>query len=121
MSLKDFLRDTLELGRDDLFKVDVKESFSFFNTDAHHVETVMETLNNLRIDGRKINVEISKTDGAKNEFRRDHNGRGKRKFDGKPENQKEKRFSREKSSENKSGRKKDFKPAFEKAKRSRRS
>ena len=30
MSLKDFLRDSLELRQDDIFKVDVKDSFSFF-------------------------------------------------------------------------------------------
>src|SRR5699024_2377545 len=36
MSLKDFLRDLLELGRDDVYKVDVKGSFSFFNTDEKH-------------------------------------------------------------------------------------
>jgi ATP-dependent RNA helicase DeaD len=29
MQLKDFLKETLELGRDDVFKVDVKEGFSF--------------------------------------------------------------------------------------------
>ena len=33
MKLKDFLKDILDLGRDDVFKVDVKESFSFFNTE----------------------------------------------------------------------------------------
>jgi len=60
MSLKDFLRDTLELGKDDVFKVDVKEGFSFFSTDAHLAERVTETLNNITLDGRRINVEISK-------------------------------------------------------------
>jgi ATP-dependent RNA helicase DeaD len=30
MSMKDFLRDALQLGQDDVFKVDVKDSFSFF-------------------------------------------------------------------------------------------
>jgi len=29
MQLKDFLKETLDLGRDDVFKVDVKEGFSF--------------------------------------------------------------------------------------------
>jgi ATP-dependent RNA helicase DeaD len=38
MRLKDFLKETLELGRDDVFKVDCKESFSFFNTDEAHKE-----------------------------------------------------------------------------------
>lgn len=76
MSLKDFLRDTLELGRDDVYKVDVKEGFSFFNTDAEHSDRVMEMLNQIHLEGRKINVEISKNEGSsRNSGRRDHNGR----------------------------------------------
>jgi ATP-dependent RNA helicase DeaD len=76
MSLKDFLRDTLGLGRDDVFKVDVKEGFSFFNTDAEHSEKVLDILNSFQMEGRKINVEISKNDGRDtNSGRRDHNGR----------------------------------------------
>ncbi|HQX03308.1 MAG TPA: DEAD/DEAH box helicase [Flavobacterium sp.] len=72
MQLKDFLRDTLELGREDVYKVDVKEGFSFFNTDAEHADKVMDVLNGMLLEGRKINVEISKNDGG---GRRDHNGR----------------------------------------------
>ncbi|MDC1321611.1 DEAD/DEAH box helicase, partial [Flavobacteriaceae bacterium] len=41
MSLKDFLKDVLELGKDDVFKVDVKESFSFFNTEEVHKEKIL--------------------------------------------------------------------------------
>jgi ATP-dependent RNA helicase DeaD len=73
MQLKDFLKETLALGRDDVYKVDVKEGFSFFNTDSEHSDKVMEILNNTQIEGRKINVEISKNDGG---GRRDHNNRG---------------------------------------------
>jgi len=76
MSLKDFLRDTLDLGRDDLFKVDVKEGFSFFNTDAAHSERIIEILNNMSHEGRQVNVEISTSGGGSG--RRDHNGRGGR-------------------------------------------
>lgn len=72
MQLKDFLKETLDLGRDDVFKVDVKEGFSFFNTDAEHTDKVMEVLNGYDLNGRRINVEISKNDGG---GRRDHNGR----------------------------------------------
>jgi ATP-dependent RNA helicase DeaD len=76
MSLKDFLRDTLSLGRDEVYKVDVKEGFSFFNTDAEHSERVLEVLNSFQLEGRRINVEISKNDGGdRNSGRRDHNGR----------------------------------------------
>ena len=72
MTLKDYLRDTLQVGQDDVFKVDCKEGFSFFNTNADLAEKVMEVLNAVNINGRKINVEISKNDGG---GRRDHNGR----------------------------------------------
>jgi len=76
MSLKDFLRDTLSLGRDEVYKVDVKEGFSFFNTDAEHSEKVLDILNSFQLEGRRINVEISKNDGGeRNSGRRDHNGR----------------------------------------------
>jgi ATP-dependent RNA helicase DeaD len=72
MTLKDYLKETLDLGRDDVFKVDVKEGFSFFNTNPEFTDKVMDTLNNVTLEGRRINVEISKNDGG---GRRDHNGR----------------------------------------------
>ncbi len=76
MQLKDFLKETLDLGRDDVFKVDVKEGFSFFNTDSQFSEKVMETLNGYDLNGRRINVEISKNNGGgRSNNRRDHNGR----------------------------------------------
>src|SRR5690554_7070464 len=59
MSLKDFLKATLDLGRDDVYKVDVKEGFSFFNTDEKHSEKVMSILNSIQHEGRRVNVEIS--------------------------------------------------------------
>ena len=79
MTLKDFLKETLDLGRDDVFKVDVKEGFSFFNTDAEHTDKVMDILNNVQLEGRRINVELSKNDGG---GRRDHNGRSSGGFGG---------------------------------------
>ncbi|MBP6373451.1 MAG: DEAD/DEAH box helicase [Flavobacterium sp.] len=76
MQLKDFLKETLELGRDDVFKVDVKEGFSFFNTDGEHTDKVMSILNGFSLNGRRINVEISKNEGSgPSSGRRDHNGR----------------------------------------------
>ena len=79
MSLKDYLKETLDLGRDDVFKVDVKEGFSFFNTEPEHTDKVMDILNNVQLEGRRINVEISKNDGG---GRRDHNGRNSGGFGG---------------------------------------
>ena len=58
-TLKDFLKATLNLGRDDVFKVDVKNSFSFFNTEADQVDLVMSTFADFKMDSRFINVEIS--------------------------------------------------------------
>ena len=58
-TLKDFLKATLNLGRDDVFKVDVKNSFSFFNTEADQADLVMSTFADFKMDGRFINVEIS--------------------------------------------------------------
>jgi len=64
MTLKDFLRDTVNLGQDDIFKVDVKESFSFFNTDASATEAILKTFTEFKVDGRFVNVEVSKSPGG---------------------------------------------------------
>ncbi len=65
MSLKDFLRDLLQLGKDDVYKVDVKDSFSFFNTDEQHQEMVLEVFKDYKLHGRQISVEVSKDSGRK--------------------------------------------------------
>ena len=59
MSLKDFLRSILELGRDDIFKVDVLDNFSFFNANEEHRELIKDRFSNFRYEGRMIQVEIS--------------------------------------------------------------
>ena len=59
MKLKDFIRDTLQLSQDDVFKVDVKDSFAFFNTDNNHKSKVLEFFKDFKQDGRFINVEIT--------------------------------------------------------------
>lgn len=64
MSLKDFIRDTVGLGQDDIFKVDVKDSFSFFNTDAVVTEKILSTFTEFKVDGRFVNVEVSKSPGG---------------------------------------------------------
>jgi ATP-dependent RNA helicase DeaD len=74
MKLKDFLKEVLELGRDDVFKVDVKESFSFFNTEKEHQEKVLAFFTDFKHDGRFVNVEISEDKGrgtSRNKRRRD--------------------------------------------------
>jgi len=64
MSLKDFLRETLELGKDDVFKVDVKDSFSFFNTEKKEQEKVLAFFTDFKQNGRFINVEITENKGG---------------------------------------------------------
>ena len=59
MKLKDFIRDTLQFNQDDVFKVDVKDSFAFFNTDNNHKSKVLEFFKDFKQDGRFINVEIT--------------------------------------------------------------
>jgi len=63
MSLKDFLKDVLELGRDDVYKVDVKESFSFFNTDKETQQKVLDFFTDFKHNGRFVNVEVSEDKG----------------------------------------------------------
>jgi ATP-dependent RNA helicase DeaD len=64
MKLKDFLKDVLDLGRDDVFKVDVKESFSFFNTEKESQEKVLAFFTDYKHDGRFVNVEVSEDRGG---------------------------------------------------------
>ncbi|MBT8260101.1 MAG: DEAD/DEAH box helicase, partial [Bacteroidia bacterium] len=63
MKLKDFLKEVLELGKDDVFKVDVKDSFSFFNTETKEQEKVFEVFKEMTYDGRNVNVEITEDKG----------------------------------------------------------
>ncbi|AKA33732.1 DEAD/DEAH box helicase [Flagellimonas lutaonensis] len=77
MSLKDFLRDTLGLDKDDVYRVDTKDSFSFFNTDDTMTPLVLETFKDFQVNGRYINVEVSKSPGRGSGRKKDKN-RGRR-------------------------------------------
>jgi len=89
MSLKDFLKDVLELGRDDVFKVDVKESFSFFNTNKETQQKVLDFFTDFKHNGRFVNVEVSEDKGrsrnrgrgGRRDDRRGGGGGGKRRDD----------------------------------------
>jgi len=61
MSLKDFLRDTLHIGKDDVYRVDVKDSFSFFNTNPELRDLILNTFKEFKVNGRFVNVEESKS------------------------------------------------------------
>ncbi|MEC8829784.1 MAG: DEAD/DEAH box helicase [Bacteroidota bacterium] len=76
MQMKDFLRDSLGLSQGDVFKVDVKDSFSFFNTEISHMPKVLEFFNDFKLNGRYINVEISEKKDRSHQRRR-----GKQKHD----------------------------------------
>ena len=78
MKLKDFLKEVLELGRDDVFKVDVKESFSFFNTEKESQEKVLAFFTDYKHDGRFVNVEVSEDKGGGGRSRGGRSGGGRR-------------------------------------------
>jgi len=88
-SLKDFLREALGLTRDEVSRVDVKNSFSFFNTDTTERERVFEVFSDFKYQGRNINVEVTKNSGGRQKKRsgkyknkrspRRSSGKGKRK------------------------------------------
>ena len=110
-TLKDFLKATLNLGRDDVFKVDVKNSFSFFNTEADQADLVMSTFADFRMDGRFINVEISDK-GAGRSRGDKKGGEGRRKGEDKKKGEKkgEKKSRKQKTVE-------AFEQAFKKKKK----
>ncbi len=87
MKLKDFLKEVLELGRDDVFKVDVKESFSFFTTEKGLQEKVLAFFTNFKHEGRFVNVEVSEDKGrgtSRNKRRSGGSGFGGKRRDDKP-------------------------------------
>ena len=83
MKLKDFLKEVLELGRDDVFKVDVKDSFSFFNTEKDIQEKVLAFFTDFKHDGRFVNVEVSEDKGGRSRGGR-RDGGNRRRNDSKP-------------------------------------
>ncbi|MEL4307532.1 DEAD/DEAH box helicase [Joostella sp. CR20] len=110
MTLKDFLKEQLQFGQDDIFKVDVKESFSFFNTDAQHTDAVLAFFNDFKLDGRFINVEVSKNSRDNGRGRKNRSGGGgggdrkrSRRSDNSSKGFGEKRFGKKSGKGNNSG------------------
>ncbi len=58
-SLKDFIRDESGLDRDDIFKVDTKSTFSFFNVDAKNRELIFSTIHQNSYKKREVRIEVS--------------------------------------------------------------
>ena len=100
MSLKDFLRKTLNLDKEDIYRVDTKDSFSFFNTDANLMPLVLEAFQDFKVDGRFVNVEVSKNPGRSAKGKKRDRRRGGRKDGGAPFNKKKKSSSRRKKGRN---------------------
>jgi len=91
MQLKDFLRESLELGRDDVYKVDVKDSFSFFNVDASHADKVTTFFENFAFKGRRVHIELSQNE-SKGRF--SGGGRGESRGKGFSEGRRSKDFKK---------------------------
>ena len=58
-SLKDYIRDESGLDRDDIFKVDTKSTFSFFNVDAKNREIIFSTIHQNNYKKREVRIEVS--------------------------------------------------------------
>ena len=80
MSLKDFLKEVLVLGQDDVFKVETKDSFSFFNTEKELQEKVLGFFTDFKYNGRFVNVEVSEN-RKRSGGRRDRNRGGGKRYD----------------------------------------
>jgi len=77
MNLKDFLKEQLNMGRDDIFKVDVMDSFSFFNTEKDNQDKILQFFTDFKHEGRFVNVEVSEDKGRSGGRSRKRSG-GKR-------------------------------------------
>lgn len=63
-SMKDYLKNALELQREDIFKVDTLNNFSFFNVDAGLTDLVLETFKDIEHNGYRVSVEVTKQGGG---------------------------------------------------------
>jgi ATP-dependent RNA helicase DeaD len=98
-SLKDFMADTVKIHQRMVFNVDVKSSFSFFETESKYVDQFL-ALNSsgTEFNNRKIQVEVSNRkmkegDGKGQRQRRDGDRPRKQGFD-KPYGKKKKAFGK---------------------------
>ena len=128
MKLKDFLKEVLELGRDDVFKVDVKDSFSFFNTEKSKEEKVLAFFTDFKHNGRFVNVEVSENRGGgrnRNRGGRRRDGGGGKRRSGSDKSRAERRSSGKRNDSEKRSRrsnrdKSEFKTTHSRPRRSRR-
>ncbi len=78
MKLKDFLKEMTGLGQDGIYRVDCKDSFSFFNTDTEHKAMVLGLFEDFNLDGRRVSVEETQGGGGRD---RKRGGRDRRRND----------------------------------------
>ncbi|WP_299679950.1 DEAD/DEAH box helicase [uncultured Dokdonia sp.] len=69
MKLKDFLKEKTGLGQDGIYRVDCKDSFSFFNTDTEHKEKIIALFEDFTLDGRRVSVEETQGGGGRDRKR----------------------------------------------------
>ncbi len=87
MKLKDFLKEMTGLGQDGIYRVDCKDSFSFFNTDTEHKDKILSLFEDYQLDGRRVSVEETQGGGGRDRKRggggggRDRNRGGGRRDD----------------------------------------
>ena len=103
--LKDFLRENIGLGKNDIFKVDVKDTFSFFNTEAEMTQLVLDTFADFKMDNRAIHIEISQQRSSEGKGRKDRRDRKEKK------ESKDKKFS-QKEDKKKGGKRKEASNTF---------
>ena len=118
MKLKDFLKEQLQLGRDGVFKVEVKDSFSFFNTENETKEKVLAFFTDFKHEGRFVNVEVSENRGGGGRRNDKRGGGGRRRNDrrgGSSGNRSDRRRSDSGSKPRRSG---DFKSSSDRSRRS---
>ena len=65
MILKDMLKEATGLGKEDIFKVETKDSFSFFSTEPELAPLILESLKGAHLEGRDIHVELSSGDSPR--------------------------------------------------------
>lgn len=59
-TLKDFLRATLAVERDEIFQLEVMKNFSFFSMPHGYKDLVLKTFENFILDDRRLSVELTK-------------------------------------------------------------
>lgn len=80
-SLKEFLADSAKLPVRMVFNIDIKSSFSFFETESKYVDTFMSLNNsNVEFNNRRIQVEVSNKRMKEGGERKGGKGKGKREW-----------------------------------------